>query len=326
MVLTVSVMLMLVSTVALADGNDITVLVDDKTIDFNTSQNGLPLGYPEMTGGRTMLPLRAGAEDGLGYNVTWEQKSKTATVKKGNTTVKITIGENSAIVNGTRVAIDTRVDSNGKRVAVDTKAYLKDGRTFVPARFLAEAMGDEVDYHQDKIGGKNHHVIIINLKGEPNTQGKPTPLPVEEALKPGTLTGKADYSSPEALANNIKKVNGYFGDKADKQGGNWDYSTTGTLGGMALYNPIGTYSHNHFFYVQSSTGMDIDYDVVISINSWHKPGHNDIYPATAEVYKSINPEVKEVLKFYLPNGYEKLYKGLDELYTRKMSESDWAEY
>ena len=85
---------------------------------------------------RTMIPVRFVAEN-LGAQVTWDQKTKTASVEKNGTRVEITIGN-----------ADLRVTKNGKTdtVTMDTAAVLKDSRTYVPIRFVAEALGAYVDY------------------------------------------------------------------------------------------------------------------------------------------------------------------------------------
>ncbi len=79
---------------------------------------------------RTLVPVRFVVEF-LGGKVLWEQETKTVTVFANGKTVKITIGESVAYVNGTPYNLDQ-------------PAVIKNNRTFVPLRFVAEALGFKV--------------------------------------------------------------------------------------------------------------------------------------------------------------------------------------
>lgn len=84
--------------------------------------------------GRTMVPIRHIA-NALGVDdnkIVWNQATKTATIF-GKNTVIITVGENKLTVNGAVVPMDT--------VAVNNN-----GRIFVPARYIANALGASVEW------------------------------------------------------------------------------------------------------------------------------------------------------------------------------------
>jgi len=87
---------------------------------------------------RTMIPLRACVE-ALGAEVTWDQNTYTASITKNGTTVKVTIDSKElVVVNDGLVSYET----------MDTMAVLntEEGRTYVPIRYVAEALGAYVDY------------------------------------------------------------------------------------------------------------------------------------------------------------------------------------
>jgi len=105
--------------------------------------NGQVVTFPDTqpyidANGRTMIPVRMVTET-LGAEVDWEQKTRTASVSKNGITVYIPIGSETLTVN-----------DNGTKytVKMDTKAVNKDGRTCVPIRFVAEALGAYVDYSE----------------------------------------------------------------------------------------------------------------------------------------------------------------------------------
>lgn len=283
----ISTILMFSSTFVLAQEHvdEIRISVDDKILNFTESYNDQPLGFPEIKDNRTMIPLRAVAEGGLGYKVEWEQETRTAIVSKGQIKVRLRVGENTALVNDRLVNIDSK-EVDGKFVPVDTKSYINQGRVYVPVRFLAEAMKDQVSYEKLKYDGKTIHNILINLKEL-------------EKPKETSLLGTAEYGSPQAQVRNIKKVIDFMGDKADPvMTETWTYKECGNLGGMAMFSPLGGKTDNEFFYVQSSSNRD--YDAVISIKDW----------------TSSKSTIKEILSFYLPNGADKLYEIIDDDYDK----------
>ncbi len=103
--------------------------------------NGALVSFPDAApyideNSRTMIPVRFVAEN-LGAAVSWEQATKTATIEKDGIIVEITIGN-----------AELRVTKNGATTTttMDTAAVLKGSRTYVPIRFVAEALGAYVDY------------------------------------------------------------------------------------------------------------------------------------------------------------------------------------
>lgn len=91
--------------------------------------------YPYIKNSRTYVPIRFIAEE-LGYDVKWDGANKKVTMTNDGTTVELTIGSNKMIV-------------NGKAVLLDAPAEIRDDRTFVPLRAIAEAFGEKVDYSKD---------------------------------------------------------------------------------------------------------------------------------------------------------------------------------
>ncbi len=87
---------------------------------------------PFIQNGRILVPVRFISE-AFGAKVSWNQITKTATIIHGNTTVKIT-------------SYSERMDVNGEQVGLDVPAMITGGRTFIPARALAEALGKKVFY------------------------------------------------------------------------------------------------------------------------------------------------------------------------------------
>ena len=87
---------------------------------------------PIIRDGRTMLPVRFVAE-AFGATVGWDGATSTATVKTDDVEIKITIGAKVAYVNGAEVALDA-------------PAFIENGRTYMPVRFVAENLGATVGW------------------------------------------------------------------------------------------------------------------------------------------------------------------------------------
>jgi len=96
----------------------------EKQIDTN------PDVTPVAENGRTLLPLRFVAES-FGCDVNYDGETSKVTVKNKNTEVVLTIGEKEYTV-------------NGEKKEFDVPAKAENGRTLLPLRALAEALGKDV--------------------------------------------------------------------------------------------------------------------------------------------------------------------------------------
>lgn len=96
---------------------------------------------PYISEDRTMVPIRVISEN-LGKVVTWDNDDKKVTIKdeKGN--------EFSLVINEKFME---DISSNVyRKIELDVPAVIKDDRTFVPIRAIAEAFGEKVHWDNDK--------------------------------------------------------------------------------------------------------------------------------------------------------------------------------
>ncbi len=105
----------------------IKVYVNNKRILFDTD--------PMLVNSRTMVPVRAIFE-ALGAKVMWDNNTQTAIGIMGDTTVKIAIGQ-------------SYLTKNGEVINLDSPAFLTSGRTYVPARAIAESFNCTVEWDND---------------------------------------------------------------------------------------------------------------------------------------------------------------------------------
>jgi len=97
--------------------------------------NGVPavLGAPVLRAGdRVLVPARS-LLTALGAAVSYDAATRRITVVRGNRVVVVTIGSAEATI-------------DGRTVALDAPARVVDSRTYLPLRFVAQSLGDDVSY------------------------------------------------------------------------------------------------------------------------------------------------------------------------------------
>lgn len=124
---------------------DNTFRLDGKTKPIDS--NPLVVPYIDEASERTMIPIRALAE-ALGYEVGWDEAEERVTLNNGLLEAELKIGSSEA-----RVKLDKQYEGNWeKTINLDALPVTVNDRTFVPVRFLSEALGYSVVW--DSIRGK----------------------------------------------------------------------------------------------------------------------------------------------------------------------------
>ena len=113
---------------------EIVLTVGKKEILVNGKANLIDVApFIDKVSGRTLVPVRFISEF-LGFEVVWDAQAKTVTIKDSSKTIILTIGNETALI-------------NGKEVKTDVAPLIKSDRTFVPLRFIAETMGFNVEWN-----------------------------------------------------------------------------------------------------------------------------------------------------------------------------------
>lgn len=100
---------------------------------------------PMIASGRTMLPIRLVAER-LGAEVKWHQSLNTVIITKGKKQIEIVIGADSATVRETHPDGEEMAP---RSLPLDSPAFIENGRTYLPVRFVAENLGASVSWDAD---------------------------------------------------------------------------------------------------------------------------------------------------------------------------------
>jgi hypothetical protein len=107
------------------------------TVKYNGEAVTFPDAQPFIDeNNRTMIPLRAVTET-MGADVSWIQETQTAVIEQNGITITVPIGSDT---------ITVTQDSSISTVTMDTQAVLANDRTYVPIRYVAEALGAWVSY------------------------------------------------------------------------------------------------------------------------------------------------------------------------------------
>ena len=111
---------------------------------LNGAMIAFPDAYPEMKNDRTMVPIRAIAE-ALGANVEYLE-GKVVQITQGDTVLTLALGGDTvkAVTGGT-----------AEELKMDAVSYVKADRTYVPLRFVSQALG--LDVHWDA----THRTVVL---------------------------------------------------------------------------------------------------------------------------------------------------------------------
>lgn len=182
-----TVLTTILMTSSLSFANPINVYVNDNKLNMPTQA--------VMEQERTLVPLRSIFES-MGAKVEWDQATKTVTGSKGDTKMKLQIGNKQATV-------------NDNTVTLDVPAIIRNDYTLVPTRFIAESLGSQVGWDNNTksvlVDSKHPHgkykvnrvvdgdTLKVNVNGKEESLrliGVDTPESVHPEASKNTAEGK----------------------------------------------------------------------------------------------------------------------------------------
>ena len=190
------IILAVLSLSLLAFAADISVKLNGKELDFEQP--------PVIIEERTLVPLRAIFE-ALGATVEWDGTNKIVTSQKGDTTIKMGIGDSYFIKNDSIVPLDVPAQIVGE------------GYTMVPARAVAESFGIIVDWDDST------KTVILKT---PKAEIKDAIINYADAEDPEDFYGMYSSSAEplHTVADPIMEDNNvYFLDGTVKDRASWTY-------------------------------------------------------------------------------------------------------
>ena len=181
-------------TTVFAVGTAITLQVDSNTINIGSHSVTIDTA-PVIIDGRTMLPVR-GVSEAMGGNVDWNNDTKTVTITLGSNKVEMTVDSKTAYF-------------NNNAQTLDVAPVILNGRTMLPARFIAESFGFDVNW--------DNHTKTISIT--PRQEATTEITTVEESTETTTVEKTESDSkslvvyfskigTTERIANEIKDITG----------------------------------------------------------------------------------------------------------------------
>ena len=135
--------------------------------------------YPVGQNGRTLVPVRLIAER-LGASVTWVPETRQVILLREESTIVLTLGSATALVNGQAMELPGGVPAG---------VVKWEGResTMVPLRFVSEQLGATVDWDNDTF------TAILTSPGTPEPEPTPIPTPTPEPTPDTPAAGDKGY-------------------------------------------------------------------------------------------------------------------------------------
>ena len=97
---------------------------------------------PMVVNNRTMLPIRFVAEE-LGASVAWSSATNTVKIQSADREIYVNIGAKTAIITQ---RTNEYGDYKEEKIDLDSPAFVENDRTYLPVRFVAEALGADVGW------------------------------------------------------------------------------------------------------------------------------------------------------------------------------------
>jgi len=135
--------------------NNIRVTVDGQVVNFQDQA-------PVIVDGRTLVPVR-GVFEALGFDVGWNDVTRSAILNRIDFQLIIPIGSYS-------------FTTNGISHSLDVPAQIIGGRTMLPIRFPLESVGYELDWDDAT------QTVLISTSEPTPTPTQPTPDPIPERI------------------------------------------------------------------------------------------------------------------------------------------------
>ncbi|NLD46935.1 MAG: copper amine oxidase [Clostridiaceae bacterium] len=143
---------------------------------------------PFVKDGRTLVPVRFISES-LGAEVGWDAKTAIVTVKLGGKIISLVVGGKT-------------MKAGNKSIELDVAAQINDGRTYLPLRALAEALGKKVFYDRG--------LIVISDMDNIFDAGKDKSMIDEVIAKVNNLPVVGSYEELQKLFESKGAYNGYY--------------------------------------------------------------------------------------------------------------------
>jgi hypothetical protein len=148
--------------------------------------NGNPVTFreaaPAKISGKVLVPMRD-VFSVMQANVSYDAGTRTITAKRAGTEIQLQLGS-------------TQATRNGQALTLAQPAQLIGGSTFVPLRFVADALGAQVDWNE---ASQTVFITDPSLGQVTNTPTNPNPQPVRNANEVVGVVQRVDAQAPARI-------------------------------------------------------------------------------------------------------------------------------
>lgn len=238
--------------------------------------------------GRTMMPVR-GIAEAIGATVDYDSDSQTVTVETEETVIAMTIGENE-------------MEVNGQSVMLLSAPEIKEERTMLPVRDVAEALDCEVEWQQEtqtatfsrpyqtkRVVINSENANTENSVASFSAEGK-TVVQFENVDDAKKCVAENEANGLKAEPDYIRSIQGMSWG-CDMIGGDKYYSQTSYVGGSAIVAVIDSgIDYDHEIFKNRIVG---GYDLFFNDNYCEdKMGHGTHVASTVLDIAGANTNIK----------------------------------
>ncbi|MDD7363770.1 MAG: copper amine oxidase N-terminal domain-containing protein [Peptoniphilus sp.] len=151
--------------------NPILVYVKGEPIEFTEESQML------ARDGRICLPVRKISEK-MDYKVDWNDKDRAVTLTNGEKTVTVRVDKNE-------------YTANGEKKTMDVAPFIKNNRTYLPMRFIGEALGEKVEWDEaNRVAIFGEYPINQKVDGETIQISPNAEVTIPKDLKDKVIYGR----------------------------------------------------------------------------------------------------------------------------------------
>jgi len=225
--------------------------------------NGAPVRFPDarpyVESNVLMVPLR-GVFEKMGARVHFAPRAGGVIIKRAGTEIQVPVGKMNAYV-------------NGKSVGLDLPARHKNGRMYVPLRFVSEALGAKVLWNNRT---RTAAIDLAESKpvSTPNDNQNPRPGIVAGKVELRAVTDKRFYKSGELVRFTLTAINQDDRPRVVRFMSGQSFDITVTPVGSSSGTPRWDWSHERMF-TQAIREVTIQPGNVMTFNAVWKQQNNE---------------------------------------------------
>ncbi|WP_020620751.1 copper amine oxidase N-terminal domain-containing protein [Paenibacillus daejeonensis] len=188
------------------------LLTTSLTPALSSAADQTTLNNGKLMDNRLMIPLRAVTEH-LGAPVDWHAASKTVTIHRQDSRLFLPVNFKRALAyfpTTEEPGIEYRIE----RIDLDAPAQIVDGRSYVPLRFVSQALGAQVDWNNQS---KQATIVTGNQQIVVRPEQPTVQIPAARQLTDARLKQLSDKLNEVATLSSVQNIRAAYNSFFTKQ-------------------------------------------------------------------------------------------------------------